>query len=618
MIQFSNVSKAFGTQYLFNDVTFALGRGERLGLIGRNGSGKSTVIKMITGEEHPDSGQIVFPSDYHCGHLAQHLHFSRETIVDEVCTGLHPDQHGESYRAEILLAGLGFSQDDMTRPAQYFSGGFQIRVDLARVLIAEPNLLLLDEPTNYLDIVSLRWLERFLCQWPNELILISHDRAFMDSVITHCMLIRRAKVRKMRGTTAQLYAQVEQEEEIYEKTRLNQESKKRDMEVFINRFRAKASKAAVVQSRVKALERMGSMEELQDETELDFKFREAPFPGKCVLEAAQIGFHYPPRDEREPQWLIRDLSLQISKNDRIGIIGKNGKGKSTLLRLLAGELTPNAGEIKLSPNTSLGYFGQTNIERLSPKRNVVEEISDVNPTLSRTEVRNICGTMMFSGDSALKKISVLSGGERSRVLIGRILARRSNLLLLDEPTNHLDQESVATMLESLKVYAGAVLVVTHNELILRELATRLIVFQGDVPQIFEGNYDYFLEKIGWDGEVSDGPSARTNGARKGGTPEERRSAAEDRRNRATQRQERARTLKPIESRIKLLEDEICDMEEKIKRTEAELVDASNKSDGARIGALSRDLAVARASIDRAFDQLSAATVEHEAAKAELE
>lgn len=504
MIKVQNLTKYFGEQLLFDSVSFSLSRGERVGLVGRNGSGKSTLFKLLRDEEHPDEGQIVIPKGYKIGHLAQHLKFTEDTILEEACLGLPPGREDEAYKAEIILSGLGFSEDDMYLPPSHFSGGFQIRINLAKVLLSEPNLLLLDEPTNYLDIVSALWLTEFLRNWKNEMIIISHDRDFMDNVTTHTMIIHRKKMKKIQGGTEKLYEQIIQDEEIYEKTRLNEDKKRKDLEQFISRFRAKASKATLVQSRVKMLERMGQKEELQDEETLDFFFTEAPFHGRFLLEAQKLTFGYPDSPD-----LIKNLSIHVSKTDRIGIIGKNGKGKSTLLRLLAGELQPATGEAKISSNTQVGFFGQTNIDRLTPSLTVEEEITAVNPNLSRTRIRGICGTMMFSGDNALKKNSVLSGGEKSRVLLGKILATPTNLLLLDEPTNHLDMESIEALVESLKEYNGGVILVTHSELLLRALATRLIVFQGDKPFVFEGPYDYFLEKIGWDEVPKDKPTSRS-------------------------------------------------------------------------------------------------------------
>jgi ATP-binding cassette, subfamily F, member 3 len=497
MLQVSKLTKSFGERTLFEDVSFSMIRGEKLGLVGRNGTGKSTLFKLILEDEHPEAGNITIPKGYRVGHLAQHLSFTQPTALEEACLGLPEHERDLEYKAEIILAGLGFVGDDIYKSPSEFSGGFQIRINLAKLLLSEPNLLLLDEPTNYLDILSMRWLTEFLKEWRDEMILISHDRLFMDSVTTHTMFIHRGAIRKVKGPTSKLYEQVEQDEIHYEKNRLTEEKKRKELEEFITRFRAQASKATLVQSKVKMLERMGQKEQLSDEIDLDFRFCEAPFEGKFMSEVKDLSFAYPNGSD-----LIGALSFSISKGDRIGIIGKNGKGKSTLLKLLAKELEPSSGIVSTSQNIRMGYFGQTNISRLNPRMTVEDEIWAVNPKMPRAQVRAICGTMMFSGDDGMKKISVLSGGEKSRVLIGKILAEPTNLLLLDEPTNHLDMQSIEALIESLKTYEGAVVIVTHSELILSELTTRLVVFQGDTPNFFPHDYSYFLDKHGWGDDIA--------------------------------------------------------------------------------------------------------------------
>ncbi len=495
MIQLSGINKSFGNQTLFEGAAFVLNRRERVGLAGRNGSGKSTLFKIILGEETIEDGTVVIPKGYRIGQLSQYLTFSKPTILEEAVLGLPEEERELTYKAEIILSGLGFSEADFARSPDSFSGGFQIRINLAKLLLSEPDLLLLDEPTNYLDIVTSRWLAETLRSWPGELIIITHDRSFMDSVTTHTALIHRGTIRKVKGSTEKLYEQVALEEEVYEKTRANEQKKRQEIEKFINRFRAKASKASLVQSRVKALEKMEVKEALTQEDSLEFQFAEKDFYGKFLLEARDLSFGYDKNLK-----LFKDLTFSVGKKDRIGIIGKNGRGKSTLLRVLASELQPLEGEVSLNPSTSFSYFGQTNVERLNLSRTIEEEITAAQPNLHRTKVRTICGIMMFEGDAALKKINVLSGGEKSRVLLGKIIATPSNLLLLDEPTNHLDMDSIESLLESLEVFSGALVLVTHDEELLRKLCTRLIVFQGDKPFVFEGTYDSFLSSIGWEEE----------------------------------------------------------------------------------------------------------------------
>ena len=495
MIQVQGVSKSYGAQVVFSELSFSISRGERLGLVGKNGHGKSTLFRLILGEEDPDEGKIVIPSRYQVGHLEQHLNFTQDTILAEGALGLPADEKEMLYKVESILFGLGFTQGDLERAPSEFSGGYQIRLNLAKLLVSEPNLLLLDEPTNYLDIVSVRWLERFLKAWKNELIIITHDRVFMDRVTTHTMGIHRQKLRKVKGDTEKLYEQLALEEEIHEKTRRNDQKKRADIEKFIDRFRSQAHKAQLVQSRIKALERMPKLDQLSEIESLDFRFTYAPFPAKTCLDVRKITFGYP-----GGPLLLDELAFSVDKRDRIAVMGKNGMGKSTLLKLIAREMDPKSGEIKRHPDTRIGYFGQTNISRLSPAATVEDEVQNANPANSRTRVRGICGLMMFSGDTAEKKVAVLSGGEKSRTLLGKILAQPSNVLLLDEPTSHLDMDSIEALVDALDRYEGAVVIVTHSEMILRRVAKKCVYFQGGAARIYPGTYDEFLERIGWDHE----------------------------------------------------------------------------------------------------------------------
>ncbi len=501
MLSVSNLKKSYGIDTLFEDVTFVINPGERVGLVGRNGYGKSTLLKLILKQESPDQGLITTPKNYNIGHLSQHLVFTEKTILDECCLSL-PLLDGcwkETYKAEALLHGLGFRDSDFTRAPEDFSGGYQIRLNLIKLLLSGPNLLLLDEPTNYLDILSVRWLGRFLIDFEGEVLIITHDRSFMDSVSTHTMGIHRGKVKKVAGSTEKLYELIAQEEELYEKTRVGEERKRKHVEKFVERFRAKASKAKAVQSRVKLLEKMEVKEELSQIQDLEFSFSYSNFPGKWPLTVKDLTFSYP-----DGPLLIPNTEFSVGKNDRIAVIGPNGKGKTTFLNLLAKEFEPKTGEVAYNDHTKLAYFGQTNINRLDLNRTIEEEISEIDRTKNRTFVRGICGAMMFEGDAALKKVSVLSGGERSRVLLGKLLVTPSNLLILDEPTNHLDMYSIEALLDAIEAFPGAVIIVTHSEMIIERLANRLVVFDRGSVSVFEGGYSDFLRLRGWADELEDG------------------------------------------------------------------------------------------------------------------
>lgn len=492
MIQVFNLAKSFSGRKLFEEVSFSVSPRERIGFVGRNGAGKSTIMKIIMGQETPDQGEVVVPKSYRIGYLDQHIHFTMPTLLEECCQALPEENQYDYYKAEIILEGLGFSVEDLQKDPNSFSGGFQLRINLTKVLLQEPNMLLLDEPTNYLDILSLRWLESFLSKFPGEVILITHDREFMDTVVTHVMGISRLLIRKVKGDTKQYYEQILLEEEIHEKTRAKQIKKVEQLQSFVDRFGAKASKATQAQSKLKQIKKMSILGSLSEEMSLGFRFNYEKTLAKNMLTVEDLSFGFPGQE-----LLFSNLHFTLAQGECLAIIGKNGKGKTTLLNVLADYLQPITGSITFHPTTKLGFYEQTNRKKLGLGNDIVEEISSANPLLSFTAVRAICGAMMFPGDDAKKKIKVLSGGEQSRVLLGKVLAQTSNFLMLDEPSNHLDMESIEAITEEINQFEGPRIIVTHNEDMLRNLATKLIVFREDSAQLFNGTYDEFLESIGW-------------------------------------------------------------------------------------------------------------------------
>ncbi len=612
MLKVSGLEKAYGSHEIFDNVSFVINPGERIGLVGRNGHGKTTLFRMILGEEHPDAGVISIPNYYTIGHLSQHIRFTEDTVLKEGCLSLPVSEDGidESYKVETILMGLGFSSDDFDRSPLMLSGGYQIRLNLAKALVSEPNLLLLDEPTNYLDIVSVRWLTRFLRSWKGELMIITHDRDFMDSVTTHTMGIHRCKMRKIAGPTQKLYQQILLEEEIHEKTRINDSKKRSEVEEFINRFRAKATKAKAVQSRIKALEKMKKLEKLSDIRTLDFSFKAAPFSGKWLMNAADISFSY----HQDTPPLINALNIAVGKNDRIAIIGKNGKGKTTLLNMLAGELQPQTGTVQHNQNLSIAYFGQTNINRLNPKKTVEQVIMDTDPDCNRGAARRICGIMMFDGDKALKKVEVLSGGEKSRVLLGKLLVTPANLLLLDEPTNHLDMDSIDSLVEAIEAFDGGIIIVTHSEMILNAVATRLIVFDNGKVELFEGAYQEFLDRVGWESERAE----EADNSRPNNRQNKNINKKEMRRLRAQLNESRSKILGPLQKIIADVEKNIMLLEKDVENDSHVLVEASEKGDGETISRLSVSIHKLNSRIETLFKELESLTAEHDAKSKEFE
>ena len=491
MLTISGLTKFYGNQTLFRDVDLNIGPKEKIGLIGRNGTGKTTFLKILLGEESPKEGEVKMPNGYRVRSLEQHLRFSERTVLAQVSSALPKSSLNEDWKAKSILMGLGFGTDDFDRHPSEFSSGFQVRIRLAEALVSESDLLLLDEPTNYLDILSLRWLERFLKSWKGSFILVTHDQHFMDLVVSHTIIIHRGDMRKMRGGPMKLIQHIKKDEEIYEKTRMNREKKRVKENEFIRKFRAGARSAGLVQSRIKSLAKQDVKEKLDNIATIKFHFRSIPCKSDSVVQVTDISFGYEP-----DLTLIQNFSLTTFPGDRIAIIGRNGKGKSTLLRLLHQTLRPDSGKVRMPPSLAVGYFGVDSIQELTPEKTILEELIAM-PNTSEQDVRNLCGALLFRGDDVKKRISTISGGEKSRVCLGKTLLSPSQLLMLDEPSNHLDMESVEALSEAIEKYHGTVIFVTHNEAMLSRLATRLVLFDNSEIRVLDYGYDKFLAKGGW-------------------------------------------------------------------------------------------------------------------------
>jgi ATP-binding cassette subfamily F protein 3 len=599
VIAVSGVSKSFGQNLLFDSISFKINSGEKVGLVGKNGHGKSTLLRLITGETDPDEGEIIIPKNYKIGYLTQILDFSKDSLLEEVSSSLPVNEKENIWKAEKILSGLGFLTKDFHKQPKEFSGGFQVRINLAKLLVGEPDFLLLDEPTNYLDITSIRWLKDFLRKWPKEFFLITHDRRFMDSVVTHVAGIHRKKLKKVEGNTQSYYEQIILEEEIYEKTRINEEKRKKEIELFITRFRAKARLAGMVQSRVKALEKMDNKKKLNKLEQLDFSFNEISFSGKQILNVENLCFSYP-----ESKQLINNLNFSVNAGDKIGIIGANGRGKTTLVKILGGIIKPDAGKINFSNNAKPAVYVQDFLDDLSDENTVADEIFYANSELDRTRVRSICGAMLFSGDDALKPVSILSGGERSRVMLGKLLAKPSNFLFLDEPTNHLDMDSCDALVSALDNFSGAVLMVTHNEMLLDAVAQKLIVFYSDRIEFFDGTYQEFLEKIGWEEELN----SEDNKKNSSGNIHDKKYL---KRQRAIAVQEKSKAVKPVKKRIEKLEEKIILLEDEETKLGQDMQKASESGNVEQMGKVSKRISEIQKEIEDCFEELEEKTLELE-------
>ncbi len=567
---------------MLDGISFGVNKKEKIGIIGRNGYGKSTLLKMLADKEQPDSGQITVPKDYRIGELEQHIRFSETSVLQEACLGLRQDEQNDTWKAEMILSGLGFSEKDFPRAPQEFSGGYQIRINLAKLLLSEPDLLLLDEPTNYLDIVSLRWLERFLQKWKSEFLLVTHDRAFMDKVTTHTMVIHRQKLRKIRGTVADTLAQIAQEERVYEQTRLADEKKKSKSEQFIRQFRSGARSAGLVQSRIKMLAKLDTRDELEKIPEIRFRFTSKPIFGGVMLSGHSLGFGY---DDAHP--LMQKLDVSVYPGDRIGIIGRNGAGKTTLLKILANQLQPTAGTIKTKGTVETGFFNQTNVQTLDLNKTILEEFHATENSPSEQVIRDLCASLLFRGEDVFKPISVLSGGEKSRVSLGKLMLTPAHLLFLDEPTNHLDMESCDALCNALQDFSGAVVFVSHNEDILARLANKLVVFDADSVRTYETTYEVFLKEIGWQNEEE---SLLPKQPQKQATVH-------------TERKDLQKQLRYAERQIIKLEETIVKLEEENDANTAELQKASLENDHVHMGRFGQRAAELVEQINHSYREL---------------
>ena len=529
MIQLSDLTKSFGDRTLLDHVTWQIGDGDRVGLCGPNGAGKTTLLKMLAGLDEPDSGHIITPSDLTIGYLPQDgLTHAGRTVFEEASSAFQPlldmkaEMHviedrladtsvpaaehelmlhrysdlqdhfrlGDGYSMDLRIAtvlrGLGFSQDDLERPAETFSGGWQMRIALAKLLLGRPNLLLLDEPTNHLDLEARNWLEEYLGAYPFAVILVSHDRYFLDAVVTR---ITDLNLRRLTDYVGNYSKYVEQRDAMLERLRQakrDQDEEVARVEMFISRFRYQATKAAQVQSRIKMLEKVVPIEVPPERKRIHFHFPTCAKSGRTVLELQHV------RKSYGPLTVFRDLSLHIERGDRIALVGPNGAGKSTLMRMLSGEELADTGERLPGHQVVMEYFAQDEAARLDPTLTVYETLQAGSPNNMVPAIRTILGGFLFSGDDVYKKAGVLSGGERTRLAVARMLLRPSNTLLLDEPTNHLDLDSKDVLLEALEDYGGTLIIVSHDRYFVEKLATKIIEIGHGGADVYPGTYSEFL------------------------------------------------------------------------------------------------------------------------------
>jgi len=567
MLTISQLTKSFGARTLFSDVSLQVNRGNRIGLIGPNGAGKSTLFSLILGHDSPDEGAIVLQKGARAGYLPQEsVPAGKETILElallggslnssaaEIVDDLDVDHQREA-KAKRILSGLAFRERDFARPASEFSGGWISRAHLARLLVAEPDLLLLDEPTNHLDLQSVGWLQSYLREYTGAIVLVSHDRAFLNVLVEKIVEFDRGKLVHYQGDYEAYLTQRAARRDQQLAAFKNQQREIAKLQTFIDRFGAKNTKAAQAQSKRKQIERMEKIEAPEPEmASVHFRFPQPARSGARVLEVKQLQHAY------GEILVYRDLNLTVERGQRTVLVGPNGAGKSTLLKLLAGVLPVQRGERRLGINVELGYFSQHRAEMFDLRRTVlVEALAMANPPGEQI-VRSILGAFLFRGDDVFKPVSVLSGGEKSRLALAKLLLAPPNLLLMDEPTTHLDMRSIEALVGALRQYEGSLLFISHDVYFIRQIATSVLRVQDGEVTLFPGDYDYYLDKSARDAAVLAGTvdSGNTNsesrsvGSKNG--KERKRREAEERQAKYQLRQEWQSRLSEIEKRIVALE-----------------------------------------------------------------
>jgi ATP-binding cassette subfamily F protein 3 len=640
MLTISEVGKTFGGRTLFSDVTLQVNRGDRIGLVGPNGAGKSTLFALILKTEEPDEGVISFQRGVTVGYLPQESMPAGDETVLELATAITPeivklqrqlkaweadhpmetDHHDNIHarfdelggyqlesKAKKILAGLSFREKDFARPAREMSGGWVMRAHLARLLVQEPDLLMLDEPTNHLDLEALLWFQDYLKQYPGAILMISHDREFLDQLVDSIVEIRQSQVFRYRGNYEDYLVQRAAQEEQQASAYKNQQREIAHLMEFVDRFRAKNTKAAQAQSKLKQIERMEKIEApSSDDKKISFSFPQPMRSGLKVIKLKGIQHAY------GANVVYNGMDFEAERDQRTVLVGPNGAGKSTLLKILAGVLPVQGGTRELGHNVKTGYYSQYRVEMLRPNLKVLDEALDTPQRVTEQFVRTVLGCFLFRGDDVFKQVSVLSGGEKSRLALVKLLLDPPNLLLMDEPTTHLDMPSIDALLGALKQFAGTLIFISHDVYFIRGLANHVVHVNAGRLTHYSGDYQYYLDK----NPASSARAALTAGAR----AEEPRPAKaektggkskEQKRQEAEERQSRSRARKDQQQFVHRLEKEIADLEKKQVDMTAELEKPETYETPGRAMEINRELMHAQ-------ERLAELTPQWEAAASKLE
>lgn len=614
MLQLDSVSLWFGERPLFREISTTINPGERIGLVGPNGAGKSTLLKIIAGEQQADSGQIKMSKTATVGYLPQdgvnpdpsltlyeevegvfqeliqlrQEHEEMRLKMEQLDSG-SPEYHQAVERfgqlqhqledsgaytlrtgIERILSGLGFAESDLSRSTTEFSGGWLMRIALGKLLLQNPSYLLLDEPTNHLDIESLQWIEGFLKSYEGAVIIVSHDKAFLNSVTTRTLALNRGHLLDYSGNYSFYEQKYAQEQELLKKQFENQQKEIRQTREFIDRFRYKATKARQVQSRIKQLEKMEQIEIDESQEEITFQFPQPERSGQTVIRVEDLVKRY------DSHTVFDGISYEVERGDKIAVVGPNGAGKSTFIRILSGMEPYQKGSIETGYNVTTGYFAQHQADELNPALTILEEMKTAGTNASETRLRTILGCFLFTNDDVFKKIGVLSGGEKSRVALAKMLLNPGNFLIFDEPTNHLDMQSKQILQQALEQFQGALMIVSHDRDFLDPIVHKTLEVQPGYIKTWLGNVSYYLQK------KSEDSDSETDVTRQAEPSDQVLSRKEQRRLEAEKRNALSKKIKPLKNRLDKAEKDIELKEQRKSEIEQLMADPGFYDDSDRV------------------------------------